>query len=317
MPGARTSDPRALSMPWIDSPFFESLVAERALPVEQETMVRLYAREGFWILDDVGDEATFAEIERGLHGRYRDTATGYDQGSRAFDAWRWNAAVARLAASPKVLSTLAVLYGRQPIPFQTLNFEVGTQQRGHSDTIHFDSVPHGFMCGVWLALEDTDSKNGPLFYYPRSHKLPRFDFHDIGLPTDFRAYPQYEDFVEELVEASELPRRELYLQRGQAIIWAANLIHGGARIRDTSRTRLSQVTRYYFSNCMYYQPMFSDPAIGRVQLKDVVDIRTRGRVPNLYRGRAVNGRRLRPRRPLGHYVEAARHRIAVPLEVRV
>jgi len=30
------------------------------------------------------------------------------------------------------------------------------------------------MCGVWLALEDIDADNGPLIYYPGSHRGPHF-----------------------------------------------------------------------------------------------------------------------------------------------
>ena len=33
-------------------------------------------------------------------------------------------------------------------------------------------MPEGFMCGVWVALEDMDMDNGPLVYYPGSHQLP-------------------------------------------------------------------------------------------------------------------------------------------------
>ena len=46
------------------------------------------------------------------------------------------------------------LYGREPFPFQTLNFPYGSRQHYHSDAVHFNSLPKGFMCGVWVALED-------------------------------------------------------------------------------------------------------------------------------------------------------------------
>ena len=59
-------------------------------------------------------------------------------------------------------------YGREPLPFQTLNFRVGTQQEPHSDAFHFNSDPPGFMCGVWVALEDIDEASGPLVYFPGS-----------------------------------------------------------------------------------------------------------------------------------------------------
>ena len=31
------------------------------------------------------------------------------------------------------------------------------------------------MCGVWVALEDITEDNGPLHYYPGSHRLPDYD----------------------------------------------------------------------------------------------------------------------------------------------
>ncbi len=42
------------------------------------------------------------------------------------------------------------------------------------------------------------------------------------------------------------------IKQGQALIWYANLLHGGAAQTDLSRSRHSQVTHYYFENCTYY-----------------------------------------------------------------
>ena len=47
------------------------------------------------------------------------------------------------------------------------------------------------------------------------------------------------------------------LKKGQALIWASNLLHGGSAHRDKGRTRHSQVTHYYFEGCQYYQPLSS------------------------------------------------------------
>ncbi len=41
--------------------------------------------------------------------------------------------------------------------------------------VHFNSIPQRFMCGVWVAMEDIAPDNGPLHYYPGSHKLPFYD----------------------------------------------------------------------------------------------------------------------------------------------
>ena len=57
------------------------------------------------------------------------------------------------ASLPEVVDLLTFLYGRRPVPFQTLDFCTGTHQELHSDEFHFDSLPPRFMCGVWIALE--------------------------------------------------------------------------------------------------------------------------------------------------------------------
>ena len=149
------------------------------------------------------------------------------------------------------------------MPFQTLNFRVGSEQKPHSDTIHFNAKPSGFMCGVWLALENIDGHNGPLVYYPGSQKLPEITFKDIGVRPCQSNYAKYEEFMENLVGNKtgktpgepELPPKLGLIRKGQALIWSANLIHGGAPQKDKTRTRHSLVTHFYFEGCSYFSPM--------------------------------------------------------------
>jgi hypothetical protein len=185
------------------------------------------------------------------------------------------------------MDILRLLYRREPIPFQTLNFCRGSEQRTHSDTIHFHSMPHGFMCGVWVALEDIDENNGPLHYYPRSHRLPIFQPQELGFvgstqQHQYENMPLYEDFVEALLPTAGLERVNIRVKKGQAFIWSANLFHGGSPIVDPGRTRHSQVTHFFFEDCVYYTPLLSDPALGRITQRDVIDIRTRAHVPPRY-----------------------------------
>ena len=77
-------------------------------------------------------------------------------GSRVFNGWKISRAVRAIALAPRILRVLRQLYGRKPLPFQTLNFPIGTEQKVHSDVIHFASDPPTYMCGVWVALEDID-----------------------------------------------------------------------------------------------------------------------------------------------------------------
>lgn len=280
--------PELKNRPWIDSPFFASALASSELDPEMRRIVEEFAENGYVIIDPGVPDETIEAANRSLEGRFVLGGKPYSDETRIQDAWIYSQPVKDIAIAPRVLDILRVLYRREPIPFQTLNFRVGSEQRTHSDIIHFDSVPFGYMCGVWTALEDVDSRNGPLHYFHASHRMPRFDMHDIGITasgtTGYEKYPLYEDFVEELMKAQRGERVELSLQRGQSLIWAANLFHGGTPIVDRGRTRLSQVTHYYFSGCLYYTPLFSDSGLGRIAVRSVADIRTGALVPQFYNG---------------------------------
>ena len=183
----------------------------------------------------------------------------YKNGTRLTDAHYGIAAARRVATAPKVLRGLKQLFGRTALPFQTLNFPVGTEQMAHSDTIHFNSMPSGYMAGVWVALEDIDENNGPLVYYPGSHKLPEYRMQDFGLRSSYDDYWLYEQAIERLVRRYDLKPEYGQIKKGQAIIWHANLLHGGSAQRDEMRSRHSQVTHYFFEGCRYYTPMNSTP----------------------------------------------------------
>jgi len=179
-------------------------------------------------------------------------------GTRVQDAWKYISQVRSLAIHGKILRTLKVLYGREPKPFQTLNFPFGTSQRVHSDTIHFSSIPRGYMAGVWVALEKIDENNGPLVYYPKSHKLPYYNLDNLDInKNNNEKYKIYEEKIFEMVNQKCLIKNLGIMQKGTAIIWHANLLHGGLKVKDKTRTRHSQVTHYYFENCKYFTPLNS------------------------------------------------------------
>ncbi len=269
-----------LNIPWIDSPFFEKLLALSDLDETTKKFVKDYSDYGYAIFDP--EIIDFDRLTQQIIRIFPENTR------RVLDAWLVNGAVKTVATAPKILSLLRILYQREPIPFQTLNFSVGSQQRTHSETIHFNSIPSRFMCGVWVALEDTDLNNGCFFVYPGSHRLPAFDFPELGLnTTDQEKLNLYEDFIESLVlyleSKNELKKVNISLRKGQAIVWAANLLHGGNPILDLGRTRYSQVTHYFFSDCMYYLPMQSDGL--RKRIYKITNISTNEIVPQFCNGK--------------------------------
>ena len=261
-----------VGMPWIESPYAEQLLAASDADPAWVALARSYHRDGFVVFDFPIEnmERLASDVQRTLVGKY-----GAER--RTMNAWRRNPHVRAIACAPQVLKLLQFLYGRAPIPFQTLNFDVGTQQRMHSDAMHFHSWPARYMCGVWLALEDVDATNGPLMYYEGSHRLPVLNLDDLGirhLPTSAQRYGIYEEFIERLAEANDLRRRTIPLRRGQAVLWSANLLHGGSAIEDPQRTRHSQVTHYFFEDCTYHSPIQADVSPLNHFLMDVRDIRS-------------------------------------------
>ena len=221
-----------------------------------------FERDGFLVIDGVASEETIDAIVTELDGFFgqppRDEAGVRFFRNRIQDAWKINDSVKALALSASVHALLEDLYGRKPLPFQTINFLRGTQQAPHSDAIHFNTMPEGFMCGVWVALEDMDMDNGPLVYYPGTHKLPYVKPADFGVEAKWENYPTYEEYVADLIESNGLEPRYGTIEKGQAIVWAANLLHGGATQNDRDRTRRSQVTHFFFDRCKYYTPMSSE-----------------------------------------------------------
>ncbi len=231
-------------------------LARRNAPVVSDGEVAQYHHDGYMVFDPQLPEDLLDRAVSDLAG-HPDMVRDLHHGSRVFNGWKLSRAVRAVALAPRVLRLLRQLYGREPRPFQTLNFPIGTEQKVHSDVIHFASDPPTFMCGVWVALEDIDLQNGPLVYYPGSHKLPVVTMEDVAPGPGPEHYRLYEEHVEGLVRRFGLTPHHAVLRKGQCLVWASNLLHGGSVHRDKGRTRHSQVTHYYFEGCQYYSPLSS------------------------------------------------------------
>ncbi len=278
-----------LQVPWFESPFFDAELAAADLDPVRRDRVRRFADDGYlqFPLDMPEFERIADEILSGMAPEHERL------GNRIQDAWQHSAAVRSLATAPEIMTTLRDLYGREPIPFQTLNFRQGSEQRAHSDVVHFNSMPHRFLAGVWVALEDVSESlgNGPLFYYPGSHRLPIIELHDLGVAGGYRGrdarYAVYEDFVEELMATAELPRVVIEAKRGDVLIWSANMVHGGLPITTPGSTRQTQVTHVFFEGCRYYNPLYSQPALADFRWRRIVDLRDGRVVPHRVDGKQV------------------------------
>jgi Phytanoyl-CoA dioxygenase (PhyH) len=282
----------SMNTPWVESVFFQRELAARAshLTNEQQEFARLFRDQGFVAAPQAVPVELCDRVRQQAEPLFHDDAAISSR--RVKNAWRKGSDAAReLAVFTPIQELLHMLYERRPIPFQTLDFKWGTEQRGHADSIHFSCLPARFMCGVWVALEDVDDSNGPLFYYPGSHRLPEFTGYDLGYSVGDYSYQRYEDFQHDLMDELGIEPIEFHAAKGDLLIWASNVIHGGAPVRRQGSTRWSQVTHYFFDGCTYYQPYTSEIPTGELRLLDIVDLNTMQPVPPTYNGQAIRVRK--------------------------
>lgn len=266
---------------WPSRPLVESTDLDAQLDkAGASDEVRAFAHE----LADTG----LAKLDLGDEGRALCDAVRADidplfddpKVMRIQDAWLRSRAVRKLATLPKVVSTLSTAYGRPAFPFQTLNFQRGSQQGLHADAMHFHSDPPLFMCGVWIALEDIAADSGPLTYVSGSHKLPVMTMRSAGVNHDRPTQADYErtyaPALDAQLKASGLPQLQALPKKGEAVVWAANLAHGGSAIERPGATRRSLVTHFYFADCVYYTPIFSDVEGGRLVVRLPANVATGG-----------------------------------------
>jgi hypothetical protein len=101
-----------------------------------------------------------------------------------------------------------------------------------------------------------------LIYYTGSHRFPCLSAESLGFTPqhiDGQTHPQklFQQEWENLLSNSNLEKTAFLPQCSEALIWHANLLHGGDTVQSREISRWSQVTHYYFKGCIYTTPVFS------------------------------------------------------------
>lgn len=283
-------------VPLVESPFFKDFADEiwsgEVLRIAKDLNANGFAVFKFLDTDLV---AAMRQIPNDFRNKYDWEAwrAGKLESLRIQDAWHYDSRVKEISANSQIISLLTSLYGKPAFPFQTLNFAVSSEQSAHSDHVHFSSLPERFMCGVWVAFEDVDEDNGPLFYYPGSHKWPAYANEHIGVSgfdigNAYGHYNKYIDLWEALARSHGVQKKFFYAKAGEGLIWASNLVHGGSKMLDRTRTRWSQVTHYFFEGCGYTTPVANDINQGQIYYREIIDISTGNIQKNSISGHEVH-----------------------------
>lgn len=249
--------------PWLDEPDalskLESNPEYSSFSEEIQQAIKQFVSEGMLTLKSYYSKEEvqnhWAEIERlkkeqkiGLNYTGKKFMQAHKNSSYIHDQFFKNKELIRL---------LSFLMGKKIIPFHTIHFEQGSEQKAHSDSIHMTTEPEGYLIAAWTALEQTDEDNGTLFYYPGSHTLPYITCQDYDSGNSKwligdQSYARYEDKIEELIESHNLKPVYFNGEPGDVFIWHANLLHGGMAIHDASRTRKSMVAHYFCEDVICY-----------------------------------------------------------------
>lgn len=225
-----------------------------------------WSTNGFMLLENFFDNETCDAINQEI-AMLQDTGRlQFTNGNKLMFGNQKSTFIKGLTNNKQLKSILQFLLDKEVVAFQTINFIQGSEQRAHSDSIHMTTYPLGFLIAAWVALEDITHENGPLFYYPGSHKLPyvlNSDFNEgeTFLTLGKKHYADFEDIIEDLVTKQNYEKREFLARKGDVFIWNANLVHGGAPIINKKLTRKSMVVHYYATDVIKYHEITERPSL--------------------------------------------------------
>ncbi len=154
-------------------------------------------------------------------------------------------AIRRIALNKKLKAAVQELLEGEPIICNSLNFERGSQQAMHIDSWYMPPPVDNRMVAASIALERVDADNGPIVYYPGSHKIPGYRFSDGRLNMNEAEGAACRTYLAEEIEKRGLKEVEVRAEPGDVFLWHGQLLHGGRPINDFSRTRDSLVIHYW------------------------------------------------------------------------
>ncbi|HTI11528.1 MAG TPA: phytanoyl-CoA dioxygenase family protein [Puia sp.] len=258
------------SRAWLDRGHSRELAPLQAgfsrFPEDIQQQLLSWSDKGYLILPNFFDEAAthsiLEEIDRLVFSRKLHPTPD----NKLMFANRRSATIRAITYDPRLTDLLSFILDKEVVPFQTINFWHGSNQRAHSDSIHMTTYPLGYLIAVWIALEDTNPDNGPLFYYPGSHRLPYLLNNDFNEGTSLltlgkKDYGDYEDRIEEVIRENQLEKAVFLARKGDILIWHANLIHGGLPVKDPAQTRKSMVIHYYAKDVIKYHEITERPSL--------------------------------------------------------
>lgn len=243
---------------WFDADFDDAIPLSLDPAADAEAAQRHLLRWGFCVLNEELPVGLIEDFKQELTAAIKRGDLQYRAGSsdRIHGAHQKLPSARAVWLYPPVLEFLENYFKDTPCACQTLTYVNGSEQNAHQDSIHLTPYPNGFMCGVWVALEDVQDNSGELFVYPGSHRSGSLRASPLGLHKvvndDYSHYGTFDQAIRDLIEAEGYERVIYRPKAGQILVWHENLIHGGSPRVDQDKTRLSVVSHYFAKGSIGY-----------------------------------------------------------------
>jgi ectoine hydroxylase len=259
-------------IPWLDQPDAIGKLKNNpqlsSFPEQWQEELLLWPERGYMILRKFASETTCDKINAELVKEIQSGNLEMDYtNTRIMNAWKNSAAINDLIHEKPLNDFLSFTLGREVLPFQTISFFKGSNQETHSDSIHMTTEPLGFLVATWMALENISSDSGPLHYYPGSQKLPyvmgeNFEHSSSSFAVGDDLYGNYEKKIAEIIAEKKLSKEIFHAEKGDLLVWHANLLHGGEHVTNEKTSRKSLVTHYFCKgDVICYHEITQRPAI--------------------------------------------------------
>jgi len=270
--GSQVFKNKSTDIPWLDQPDGREKLLQhpnfRKLNKEFQGQILNFEKEGFMILRNFFTEAEVEKSNQEVDRLLTEKKAGFNYtGRKLMEAYKDSPFIeSTFFKNKRLLELLSFVMGKKILPFHTIHFIEGSEQRAHSDSIHMTTEPAGYMTAAWVALEDTHVGNGPLFYYPGSHRLPYimstdYDSGNTQYMIGEKVYTNYEDKIAEVIAENNFKKENFFAKKGDVLIWHANLLHGGDGITQKGTTRRSMVAHYFCEDVICYHEISQRPAL--------------------------------------------------------
>ena len=251
-------------IPWLDTEKWgislEGKLTSGVITEVQARWCNKFAQVGFLVIEKLISDDKIDRVWKAYEKFYQGNKEKFYTSNFPGDPWPERflnthfsvPEVAEILHYPKLLEITKILFDRRTCPFQTITSHKGTEQAAHSDSIHMTTKPPGYLIAAWIACEDVHPDSGPLYYYPKSHRLPYVLSKNVGISNeDFEErqhgiyHERYEPHIQELIFRHSLRRKEFLAKKGDVLLWHANLLHGAEVRRDLTLSRKALVCHYF------------------------------------------------------------------------